>query len=176
MEVASERLASSHKFYKRGALCSSMLRWLSLRGRVWHSLNTQRLGNGSVFTLWIREMGVVIALHYVTESKRLRECNISKHIMAERRWHAWTECWWREKVRRVSVLFQRCVCFVCLWSADGVMTLTGYNTEAFLLTKEYTRTQNKKHILIHNHVCWFATTWHVHCLYKVPQGVHGTRL
>lgn len=40
-------------------------------------------------TLWIREMGGGHAAKCITRvGRRLKECNISKHIMSERRWHA----------------------------------------------------------------------------------------
>lgn len=62
------------------------------------------------------------------ESERLRECSVSKHIMAAAATAVHKQTVdggrrQRERVKRVSVLFRlRRVCFVCALSADGGLT------------------------------------------------------
>lgn len=73
---------------KRQCVLSDTLQWLSLRGRVWHSLNTLCLGRGGVSKHIMDKRDGVRVAKCITESERLRECNISKHIMLEQRWHA----------------------------------------------------------------------------------------
>ena len=91
-------------------------KWLSSRVRVWHSLNTPRSGRSGVFKHMDKRDGGRVA-KCITESGRLRECNISKHIMPERRWHAYTECWWRaerERGSREFLFYFGKVCVLCL--------------------------------------------------------------
>lgn len=96
----------------------------------------------------------------ITESERLRDCDISKHITLEQQWHALTECWWRaereggqESFCFISV---RCVCIVCPTSADWVLTSAhpGYTNSGNLSDLSHLMHTQRGYPLTHTFINW----------------------
>lgn len=103
---------------------SNTLQWLSLRGRVWHSLNVVFRQSWRTQTHYGEERwgeGVRVA-KCIMASARLSECNISKHITSERWWQAQTVLMERRGQEGFCFISWRCVRFVRSSSADWVLT------------------------------------------------------
>ena len=80
---------------------------------MWHSLNTPCLGRGGVFKHIMDKRDGGRVAKCITESERLRECNVSKHYAGVTMAclnRVLMESGEREGVKRVSVLFRRGVC------------------------------------------------------------------